>query len=256
MKEYDKAIGIYKTLLDIEICNPHYTIKSMVEVYALYNPSKIKDYLHIDIQYQKDDNDNVLLLEAYCLYDKYVEHIYQNEIERLYSLLKEHTEEKDLIEYYKYKADKQYSIDKSMTLYNKIIDIYVDEYEHNQAIKLIKELLSYNDISLYDKVSLYYNLSHIYYDIFESEEAWNVLSQCIDLCKQLNDSLLYQKISSLYAEMYEDIDYDEVPSLRLEARQKLKMFKPVSVGQASRISGVSPADVSVLLVYLEHYNRK
>ena len=52
-----------------------------------------------------------------------------------------------------------------------------------------------------------------------------------------------------------DIDYDEVPSLRLEARQKLKLFLPVSIGQASRISGVSPADVSVLLVYLEHYNR-
>ena len=52
-----------------------------------------------------------------------------------------------------------------------------------------------------------------------------------------------------------DIDYDDVPSLRLEARQKLKLFLPVSIGQASRISGVSPADVSVLLVYLEHYNR-
>ena len=49
------------------------------------------------------------------------------------------------------------------------------------------------------------------------------------------------------------LDYDEVPSLRLEARQKLKEFCPVSVGQASRISGVSPADISVLLVYLEHY---
>ncbi len=49
----------------------------------------------------------------------------------------------------------------------------------------------------------------------------------------------------------EDLDYDEVPSLRLEARQKLKAFRPVSVGQASRISGVSPADISVLLVYLE-----
>ena len=47
-----------------------------------------------------------------------------------------------------------------------------------------------------------------------------------------------------------DIDYDAVPSLRIEARQKLKNFKPVSVGQASRISGVSPADISVLLVYL------
>ena len=49
----------------------------------------------------------------------------------------------------------------------------------------------------------------------------------------------------------EDIDYDEVGSLRLESRQKLKSFKPRSIGQASRISGVSPADITVLLVYLE-----
>ena len=53
----------------------------------------------------------------------------------------------------------------------------------------------------------------------------------------------------------EGLDYDQVPSLRLEARQKLKEFKPVSMGQASRISGVSPADISVLLVFLEHYNK-
>lgn len=51
------------------------------------------------------------------------------------------------------------------------------------------------------------------------------------------------------------IDYDKIPSLRIEARQKLKIFQPISIGQASRISGVSPADVSVLLVYLEHYRR-
>ena len=53
-----------------------------------------------------------------------------------------------------------------------------------------------------------------------------------------------------------DIDYDDISSLRLEARQKLKMFKPISIGQASRISGVSPADISVLLIYLEQMNRK
>lgn len=53
-----------------------------------------------------------------------------------------------------------------------------------------------------------------------------------------------------------DIDYDDVPSLRIEARQKLKEFRPVSVGQASRISGVSPADISVLLVYLEQRNHQ
>ncbi|MDD6734560.1 MAG: tRNA uridine-5-carboxymethylaminomethyl(34) synthesis enzyme MnmG [Lachnospiraceae bacterium] len=48
----------------------------------------------------------------------------------------------------------------------------------------------------------------------------------------------------------DDINYDDISSLRLEARQKLKLFKPDNVGQASRISGVSPADISVLLVYL------
>ena len=48
----------------------------------------------------------------------------------------------------------------------------------------------------------------------------------------------------------DDIDYDNVNSLRIEAVQKLKEYRPVSIGQASRISGVSPADISVLLVYL------
>lgn len=53
-----------------------------------------------------------------------------------------------------------------------------------------------------------------------------------------------------------DFDYNEVGSLRLEAREKLKAFRPTSIGQASRISGVSPADTSVLLVYLEHFVNK
>ncbi len=48
----------------------------------------------------------------------------------------------------------------------------------------------------------------------------------------------------------ENIDYDKIKSLRIEAVQKLKELKPLSIGQASRISGVSPADISVLLVYL------
>ena len=48
-----------------------------------------------------------------------------------------------------------------------------------------------------------------------------------------------------------DIDYEAIQGLRLEARQKLQAIRPLSVGQASRISGVSPADVAVLLIYLE-----
>jgi tRNA uridine 5-carboxymethylaminomethyl modification enzyme len=52
----------------------------------------------------------------------------------------------------------------------------------------------------------------------------------------------------------EVLDYNAIPSLRIEARQKLIKFQPVSIGQASRISGVSPADISVLLVYLTQFN--
>ena len=53
-----------------------------------------------------------------------------------------------------------------------------------------------------------------------------------------------------------DINYEEIKGLRIEARQKLNKIKPDSVGQASRISGVSPADISVLLIYLEQLKRR
>lgn len=54
----------------------------------------------------------------------------------------------------------------------------------------------------------------------------------------------------------EDIDYNAISGLRIEARQKLDKFRPVSIGQASRISGVSPADISVLMIYLVQHNSK
>ena len=53
-----------------------------------------------------------------------------------------------------------------------------------------------------------------------------------------------------------DIDYNNVRGLRVEAMQKLNNIRPISIGQASRISGVSPADISVLLIYLEHQYKK
>ncbi|OWR32090.1 tRNA uridine-5-carboxymethylaminomethyl(34) synthesis enzyme MnmG [Saccharibacillus sp. O23] len=53
----------------------------------------------------------------------------------------------------------------------------------------------------------------------------------------------------------EDLAYDEVRGLAMEAKQKLASIRPLSIGQASRISGVTPADISILLVYLEQYNR-
>ena len=89
-----------------------------------------------------------------------------------------------------------------------------------------------------------------------------------DFCYQVNINLKYdgyikrqERQVAQYKKLEnkkipEDIDYDDVYSLRKEATQKLKEFRPASVGQASRISGVSPADISVLLVYLESRDRK
>ena len=71
------------------------------------------------------------------------------------------------------------------------------------------------------------------------------------IARQLRQVEQYRKMER--KRIPDDIDYNDVGSLRLEARQKLIAYKPVSIGQASRISGVSPADISVLLVYLEKY---
>ncbi len=84
-----------------------------------------------------------------------------------------------------------------------------------------------------------------------------------DVCEQVEINIKYdgyirrqmkqvEQIKKLeQKKIPEDIDYEDVGSLRIEARQKLEAYRPVSIGQASRISGVSPADISVLLVYLE-----
>ena len=71
------------------------------------------------------------------------------------------------------------------------------------------------------------------------------------ITRQLKQVEQFKKLES--KEIPEDMDYDQVKSLRIEAVQKLKLYRPVSIGQASRIAGVSPADVSVLLVYLESH---
>ena len=86
-----------------------------------------------------------------------------------------------------------------------------------------------------------------------------------DVCEQVEIELKYEGYISKQLQQIESfkktesklipsaLDYDDVPSLRIEARQKLKAIRPVSIGQASRISGVSPADISVLLVYMSRF---
>ena len=105
--------------------------------------------------------------------------------------------------------------------------------------------LSYNMLSVIDK-----DRPTFPNDLFEEiNEQVNIRIKYegyID--RQLRQIEQFKKLES--KKIPEDMDYDSVKSLRIEAVQKLKELRPVSIGQASRISGVSPADISVLLVYL------
>lgn len=72
--------------------------------------------------------------------------------------------------------------------------------------------------------------------------------------QQLNQVSQFKKLESRL--LPDDIDYNTIDNLRLEARQKLNNIRPASIGQASRITGVSPADITVLLIYLEQNKRR
>ena len=72
--------------------------------------------------------------------------------------------------------------------------------------------------------------------------------------RQMQQVAQFKKLES--RKLPQDFDYSTVKSLRLEAVQKLNLYKPLNIGQASRISGVSPADISVLMVHLEQMGRK
>ena len=72
--------------------------------------------------------------------------------------------------------------------------------------------------------------------------------------KQIQQIERYKKLED--KKLSEDLDYEAIEGLRIEARQKLSQVKPLNIGQASRISGVSPADINVLMVYLEKKRRE
>src|SRR3712207_1106805 len=86
------------------------------------------------------------------------------------------------------------------------------------------------------------------------QEQVNIISKYEGyIQKQLEQVEQFKKLENRL--IPKEFDYTEVKGLRKEAIQKLDKIKPVSIGQASRISGVSPADISVLLIVLEQYNR-
>ena len=72
--------------------------------------------------------------------------------------------------------------------------------------------------------------------------------------KQLQQIEKFKRLED--KKLSENIDYSQIEGLRIEAKEKLEKFKPISIGQASRISGVSPADINVLLIYLEKHRRR
>lgn len=113
------------------------------------------------------------------------------------------------------------------------------------------DLLKRKEIS-YDDLKHIVELPEISEDVKKQVEITLVYEGYIK--KQLEQVERMEKLEEKL--LPEDINYDDVSSLRDEAREKLNAIRPISIGQASRISGVSPADISVLLVYLEQYHRQ
>ena len=139
------------------------------------------------------------------------------------------------------------------------------EHVHVGAVKEVQELLEqYGSTPLKNGISLgdLIRRPELSYDIvapldkkrpelpYDVREQINInIKYDGYIRRQLKQVEGFKKLEN--KKIAEDFDYDEVPSLRIEARQKLKLYRPLSIGQASRISGVSPADISVLLVYME-----
>lgn len=146
------------------------------------------------------------------------------------------------------------------------------EKEYIGANKEVQEFLEKNNSTLLKTGSSLAELirrPELSYEIIESIDK-NRKDLPSDVIEQVNINIKYdgyikrqmkqvEQFKKLEKKLIpECINYDEIKGLRIEAKQKLNLYKPLSIGQASRISGVSPADISVLLVYMEqlHVNRR
>lgn len=143
------------------------------------------------------------------------------------------------------------------------------EHVHVGAVKEVQELLQqYGSTPLKNGISLgdLIRRPELSYDIVapldkkKSELPYDVREQININIKydgyirrQLKQVEGFKKLEN--KKLPKDIDYDAISGLRIEAKQKLNAYRPISIGQASRIAGVSPADISVLLVYMESYRR-
>lgn len=163
--------------------------------------------------------------------------------------------------------DKRYKIflkkQKQIESVNKLLNDVVDTKKAKKLLEqkgqstlviphTYKELLKRNEITIFDIKNTF--------NIFE-DVADNVLSYIETEVKyegyiKRQESSIRQMKHNENIALDKDFDYTQIKGLRLEARQKLNFYKPLSLGQASRISGVSPADIAVLTVFLSMQNRK
>ncbi|MGI6537451.1 MAG: tRNA uridine-5-carboxymethylaminomethyl(34) synthesis enzyme MnmG [Caldicoprobacterales bacterium] len=135
--------------------------------------------------------------------------------------------------------------------------------ENNEYLSSLGSTPIQSGISLYDLLK---RPEIKYKDIIKlgnlSEEAGPAVQEQVEIQvkyegyinKQIRQVEQFKKAENM--RIPQDIDYDQITGLRLEAVQKLKAVQPMSIGQASRISGVSPADISVLMIYLEKRRRE
>lgn len=143
------------------------------------------------------------------------------------------------------------------------------EHVHVGAVKEVQELLAqYGSTPLKNGISLgdLIRRPELSYDIvapldkkrpelpYDVREQINInIKYDGYIRRQLKQVEGFKKLEN--KKLPKDIDYDAISGLRIEAKQKLNAYRPISIGQASRIAGVSPADISVLLVYMESYRR-
>ncbi|MCX7885117.1 MAG: tRNA uridine-5-carboxymethylaminomethyl(34) synthesis enzyme MnmG [Caloramator sp.] len=157
--------------------------------------------------------------------------------------------------------DKKNKISKEMERIKKYI--ILPTKENNDILKELNSAEIKSGISLYELLKrpeinykntskLDYNRPNLSDEIFEEVEIETKYKGYIE--KQLQQVEQFKKLEEKKIPPY--IDYNDIKGLRIEAKQKLSRIRPENIGQASRISGVSPADISVLLVYIEQVRRK
>lgn len=139
-------------------------------------------------------------------------------------------------------------INPSQDMLAKLSEAGIAEIKNSQSLY---DLLRRPDVS-YDAIQPVFALPVLADEVKKQVEITITYDGYIQ--KQLEQVARMEKLES--KSIPEELDYDNVPNLRDEAREKLKDIRPISLGQAGRISGVSPADISVLMIYLEQQRRQ